>query len=205
MRKRIEAGFSMLELLVVLLMMGIIAAIAIPAAYNSLKGYRLHSDATAIASYLNVVRMKAASQYAPYRLVVNVAGGTYTMEKLCGLTTTTVDSACTTPYQTFTTPQLEGGTQYISQGNTFSSCRPSSITGSVYPGTIIADPSPCPDPLYMYFNTRGSPVNNTGSPLTNGGDVLYLRNQNNLVDAVSVSIGGRVSVSSWSGSAWVVR
>lgn len=205
MRKRIEAGFSMLELLVVLLMMGIIAAIAIPAAYNSLKGYRLHSDATAIASYLNVVRMKAASQYAPYRLVVNVGGGTYTMEKLCGLTTTTVDSACTTPYQAFTTPQLEGGTQYISQGNTFSSCRPSSITGSVYPGTIIADPSPCPDPLYMYFNTRGSPVNNTGSPLTNGGDVLYLRNQNNLVDAVSVSIGGRVSVSSWSGSAWVVR
>lgn len=198
----------MLEILVVLLLMGIIAAIAIPAAYSSLKGYRLHSDATALASYLNVARMKAASQYAPYRMVVNIAGGTYTLEQLCGMTPSTADAACTgasAPYQPHTTPMLEGGTQYISAGNTFSSCRPSSITGSVYPGTITADPSPCPDPLYFYFNTRGSPVDNIGNPLSNGGDVIYLYNQNNLVDAVTVSIGGRVSVSSWSGSAWVVR
>ena len=203
--KRIQAGFSMTELMVVLLMMGILAAIALPSTLNSLKGYRLHSDATAIASYLNVVRMKGASQYAPYRLVVNLSSSTYTMEKLCGDTPSTVDSACTSKYNAFTTPQLEGGTQVVSQGNTFSSCRPSNITGTLYPGTIAGDPSPCPDPLYMYFNTRGSPVDSAGGPLTNGGAVLYMKNQNDLTDAVTVSIGGRVSVASWSGSAWVVR
>ena len=204
MRRR-SPGFSMIELMMVLLLMGIIAAMAIPAAYNSLKGYKLHADATAIASYLNVVRMKAASQYAPYRLVVNVSGGTYTMEKMCGLTTSAVDAACVSPYSSYTTPQTEGGTQYISQGNTFSSCRPASVSGTAYPGTIAGDLSPCPDPLYFYFNTRGSPVNSSGNPLGNGGDVLYLSNQNNLVDGITVSLGGRVSVSSWSGSAWVVR
>jgi Tfp pilus assembly protein FimT len=197
----------MLEILVVLMLMGIIVAIALPGTLSALKGYRLHSDATSVASYLNVVRMKAASQFKPYRLIVNTAAGTYTMERLCGDTPssgTGSDSNCTGWYQEFSTPVYEGGTQYVSQGNTFSSCRPSFITGS-YPGTITGDPTGCPTTVYMYFNTRGSPVDNTGGPLGNGGAVLYMRNQNNLVDAITVALGGRVSVSSWSGSAWVVR
>jgi prepilin-type N-terminal cleavage/methylation domain-containing protein len=207
MRKR-SLGFSMIEIMVVLLIMGIIIAIALPMANNALKGYKLHADATSISSYLNVVRMKAASQYKPYRLIVNTGAGTYTMEKLCGDTPTSgadSDANCTGPYQEFTAPVYEGGTQYVSQGNTFSSCRPSFISGTLYPGTITADLSPCPDPLYIYFNTRGSPVNSTGGVIGNGGVVLYIYNQNNLTDAITVALGGRVSISSWSGSAWVVR
>jgi prepilin-type N-terminal cleavage/methylation domain-containing protein len=202
--RRKSLGFSMLEILVVLMLMAIIIAIALPGTLNALKGYRLHSDATAVASYLNVVRMKAASQFKPYRLVVDTSAGTFTMEKLCGDTSASADANCTGWYQEFSTPVYEGGTQYVSQGNTFSSCRPSFITGS-YPGTITGDPTGCPTTVYMYFNTRGSPVDNTGGPLGNGGAVLYMRNQNNLVDAITVALGGRVSVSSWSGSAWVVR
>jgi prepilin-type N-terminal cleavage/methylation domain-containing protein len=203
MRKK-SPGFSMLELMIVLLLMGIVMAMVVPAAYNSLKGYKLHADATALASYLNVVRMKAASQYAPYRLVIDIAGGTYTMEQLCG-DKTTLGCTGTSYYQALSTPKLEGGKQFMSQGNTFSSCKPTGAPGTVYPGTITADPSPCPAALYMYFNTRGSPVDATGSPLGNGGVVIYISNQNKLVDAVTVSLGGRVSVSSWSGTAWVVR
>jgi prepilin-type N-terminal cleavage/methylation domain-containing protein len=205
--RKTNHGFSMLEILVVLLIMGIVAAIAIPTAINSLKGYKLHSDATSIASYLNVARMKAASQYAPYRLVVNLSAATYTLEELCGAKTSVIDAACTGSnyYTPLATPKLSGGTQYFSSEIIPSSCRPASITGTLYPGTITGDLSPCPDPLYMYFNTRGSPVNNTGSPMTNGGDVLYLTGPNGLVDAITVSLGGRVSVSTWSGSAWVVR
>jgi prepilin-type N-terminal cleavage/methylation domain-containing protein len=205
---RRSVGFSMIEIMVVILIMGIIIAIALPMANNALKGYKLHADATSIASYLNVVRMKAASQFKPYRLIVDTSAGTYTMERLCGDTPSTADSNCTgtySAYQEFSTPVYEGGTQYISQGSTFSSCRPTFITGSSYPGTIIGDLSPCPTILYMYFNTRGSPVNNQGNPMANGGEVLYIYNQNHLTDAVTVALGGRVSVSSWSGSAWVTR
>jgi prepilin-type N-terminal cleavage/methylation domain-containing protein len=200
-----SSGFSLIEILVVMLIMAIMTAIALPSALNSLKGYRLHSDATSIASYLNVVRMKAASQYAPYRLVVNTDQGKYTMEKLCGITPVSSDAACVSPYSSFSTPVTEGGFQYVSTGNKFWPCRPPNVTGGTYPGTIAGDPAACTSPVVMYFNTRGSPVDNSGGPLGNGGAVLYIRNQNNLVDGITVSPGGRVSVSMWTGSGWAVR
>jgi len=210
------AGFSLIEILVVLLIMGILSIIALPSAINSLKGYRMHSDGTAIRSYLNVVRMKSASQYAPYRLVVHTDTNpaSYIMEKLCGNTPSTApgdpsmvpafDAACTGNYQPFTSPQLEGGMQYGAQGNTFSACRPTTITGSAYPGTI-AGATPCSTTLYIYFNTRGSPVASDGNPLTSGGAVLYIQGENKLVDAVTVSIGGRVATYMWGGTGWGLR
>jgi len=46
-----------------------------------------------------------------------------------------------------------------------------------------------------------------GDPLGNGGAVVYLHNQQNLVDAVTVSIGGAVTVWNWDAgsSSWMKR
>lgn len=197
----------MLELLVVLAVAGIIAAMAIPQAYQAVKSYRLHADATGIAGQLNVARMRAASQFAPYREVINISSGTYWREKLCGNTSASADAACTSPYNALTTAGIEGGTQYASQGDTFASCRPAILSAGTYPGTIQADLSPCPDPLMIYFNTRGMPVDSSGNPLANGGAVIYVRSLSNLTDAVTVTMGGSVIVWNWdtASNTWVKR
>jgi prepilin-type N-terminal cleavage/methylation domain-containing protein len=202
-----ERAFTMLEMLVVVTVAGIVAAMVVPQAYHAVKAYRLHADASELADQLNIARMRAASQFAPYREVINASTGTYWREKLCGDTPTSVDSACTSAYYALTTAGIEGGPQYTMEGDGFSSCRPTFLGGSSYPGTIQADPSPCPDPIEIYFNTRGAPVDSNGDPLSNGGVVIYVRNQYNLVDAVTVSIGGAVAVWNWdtASSSWVKR
>lgn len=197
-RRARDAAFSLVEALIVVSVMLIVAAAAVPSIINSLKGYRLHSDATAIAGAMNVARMRAASQYAPYRVNLSVNSGTFSIEKLCGNTTTSSDSSCTSPYGSFSTPVLESGTQYLSQGDSLVSCRPAGV--SSYPGTITADASGCGNVVSFYFNTRGSPVDATGNPLAGGGAIVYVQNSGNAVDAITVSIGGRVTVYNWSGS-----
>ena len=200
-----DHAFTTIELLLVIATLGVIAAMAVPSVVNSVRGYRLHSDLSTLASLCNVARLRAASQYAPYRVNVSVAAGTYSIEKLCGNTASSVDGNCTSAYAAFTTPDIESGTQYVLQGNTFASCRPSG-PGS-YPGTITADALGCPDPFHLYFNTRGAPVDSAGNPLTNGGTVIYMTNQNGMIDALTVSLGGQTSVWNWDtvGSKWYLR
>lgn len=203
----------MLETMTVLLVMGIVIAVALPYALNALRGYRLHAEASDLAAMLNLARMKAASQYAPYRLDASPGAGTYVLERLCGNTPSSgagSDPNCTSAYNPFTAPNYDSsGTQYVAPGNKLVSCLPLGL--STYPGAITASPAGCPsaspDPLQLYFNTRGSPVDNTGSPLANGGAALYVQNQNNAVDAVTVSVGGRVAVWNWDvkSSAWYLR
>ena len=202
-----DSAFTVVEILLVMAIIGIVAAMAIPQAYEAIKAYRLHADASAIAGQLNVARMRAASQFAPYRVVISTTFGTYWQEKLCGDTSTSVDAACTSPYNALSTADIESGTQYALQGDRFSSCRPAFLSGSGYPGTIQADPSPCPNPLDIYFNTRGTPVDSGGNPLANGGVAIYISNQNNLVDAVTVAIGGAVTVWNWDAASntWAKR
>jgi prepilin-type N-terminal cleavage/methylation domain-containing protein len=204
-----DEGMTIIELMIVAAVMAVIAAAALPSAMNSLRSYRLNSDTSGMAGTLNLARMRSASQYAPYRVNIFTSSGTYNIEKLCGNTPSSTDSACTSPYKAFTTAKTEYGTQYLNQGSTAAACHPSTVTA--YPGIITADAAGCPgagpDPLRLYFNTRGSPVDSNGNPLTSGGAVLYLSNQSNLTTAVTVAVGGRVAVWTWSSqsSKWSMR
>lgn len=217
MAKR-DSGFSMIELLVVILIIAIVATFTIPQAMTSVRAYRFHSDAQALAATLDVARLRATSQFVPYRVNLTWVwtGGTwvnaYTLERLCGSMTSGCTApwtpVCTQPYWSQSTPQIEAGTQYLAVNNNYSWWNPGGTAS--YPGPIIPGSTPVawagtpgvsatlPFPYGFYFNTRGMPVGCDGNPLPNGGEVIYLWNPNlNISDAITVSVGGRISVYQW--------
>ncbi len=182
--------------------MAIVTAFTIPQALTAVKGYRLHADAAAVASQLNVTRFRATSQNTPYRLNIETSTtpNSFTMERLCGNTPAATDSNCTSGYQPRTNG-IEAGRQVVSYGDSFTTTNPGGTTS--YPGTITGGAAA----TVFYFNTRGMPVNNSGNPLSNGGTAIYVTSRVNLTDAVVVSVGGRIAVYQWnpSTSAWSSR
>ena len=197
-----DRGFSTVELLTVLLIMGLIAVIAIPQVLDGVKAYRLHSNAAALGSQLNLARFRATSQNTPYRVQIEMAAAPhrFSMDRLCGATPTSTDSSCTAPYVA-RTGGTEFGPQPVELGVSFITTNPGGTTS--FPGTITGG-SPT---TVFYFNTRGMPVDSSGNPLTNGGAVIYLTNGMSLTDAIVVSVGGRVGTYQWkpSSSTWALR
>jgi prepilin-type N-terminal cleavage/methylation domain-containing protein len=181
--KQKNQGFSMLELLVVIAIIGVIAAFALPSALTFVKGYRLHADASAIAAQLNVTRFRSTSQYKPYRLSVDVAAGSTSRQRLS---------------TTYASPQTEES-QLLQRGVRFlATCPVSAKPGSIGSSVTAASSA-------IYFNTRGLPVDSTGTTYNN--NVFYLANDNDLYDAVTVSLGGKVTIWNYNQttSTWVSR
>jgi prepilin-type N-terminal cleavage/methylation domain-containing protein len=209
---RSHSGFTMLEVLVTVAIIGIIVAFALPSALNTLQIYRVHSDATSIASSLNVTRIQAARQYTPYSLDLDpsTSPATYVIEQLQNTAYDPINPSSATSYLSFSPKHYDtSGRQYGSTYDTFVVCRPAAV--STYPGPITADPSSCTGPFQFCFNSRGMPVQCTGSPgspLANGGGLaIYIENQQGITDAVTIATGGAVQIWNWdqTASKWYLR
>jgi type IV fimbrial biogenesis protein FimT len=75
MRK--ESGFTILELIIVIVILGILTAIGIPNYLSRLPRYRLKSAARDLYSNLQLARLGAIKSNADWALVINRAAGQY--------------------------------------------------------------------------------------------------------------------------------
>jgi type II secretion system protein H len=73
MRKHSQSGFTLVEVSVVVAILGIIAALAIPSMRGTLPKIRLGNSATTLANEISLSRVRAISKSCRFRIVFTVA------------------------------------------------------------------------------------------------------------------------------------
>ncbi len=192
MRHKRKSGFSLVEMVVVVAIMMVVAAIAVPNVMNAIYIVRLNSSATSVSSILQATRQQAVRDNSFYYTCWTTGtGGSVWMVKqgsTCG----------TTPTGT-TQVQVNSTVQILSSGP------------SVPPVTGY---SPQASNIPVAFNSRGVPcvviggtcLSNYGSPQVTVGFAIYLKQTRSSggIDwaAVTVSPAGRVQKWRYNGSSW---
>ncbi len=164
-RIRRPSGFTLIETLMVVALVGVVSVIAVPMFGNMLGNFRVTGDARGLFNSAAVAKMRAASTFSRTRLYVDIVGEQYFMQ--------TWDK--TSPTCCWVT---EGGSTYLSPGVSFGY----GIVGTPPPSTqgVIGQAQACTtddgDPIAntacIMFNSRGVAIDTTFAPTS--ADALYI-------------------------------
>ena len=200
-----QAGFSALELLIVIGMTLIVAAMAVPRFLNIASNLRARGDLRSLGVLLAQAKMRAASDFTHARVYADLTNNVYQLQ--VWNKTANGGAGCwnADPDPTFTCLTYPGGTPSgstfaLAQGDTFG-------FGNLATGPTPGQPTPsqaatCLDnsnaavggtTACILFNSRGIPINAlTLNPIATG--AFYLTN-GSIVDCVTISATG--SIQSW--------
>ena len=193
--KRQESGFSLIELIVVIAILGVLMSIAIPAFSKWLPGYRLRAAAKDLYTNLQYIKLAAIKQNATCAVVFDtgVSPGRYFL--------------CTNPGAngTWDGPAAMGGddtairTVNLSEFGSGVNYGAGSATNAIPGGAAPADPITFATPTHIaLFSASGMALNPGAS-----GSYVYLSNSRGSSYGVGTpSIAGSIILRRWSGSAW---
>ena len=169
-----------MEIMLVLAVTGVVAAIAVPMMSNQLAYYRLSGDARSTANATGLAKMRAASVFGHERLYMDLAGRTFRLE---------------TWDKTTSSWLADGAAAHLSQNVNFSF----GVVGTAPPNTqgVIGQSPACKNnaatadianTACIIFNSRGLPIDANGQPFVYG---VYLSDPT-AVYAITVSATGTV-------------
>jgi prepilin-type N-terminal cleavage/methylation domain-containing protein len=184
-----QGGFSLLELVVVMAMSLVVAAVAAPNVMNTLANARLRSGISTVSGAVQSTRMLAVKNNKTYT-------ARYTTNSSGAVVYTDLDN----------NGSFDVGEPIAQLGSTVSlSSLPVSGTPSALDSTLLGfTPTTGVPPS---FNSRGIPADCSSSPCTpNQGFVYYFTDQRPLNGngwaALSITPAGRIKVWIWNGSSW---
>jgi Tfp pilus assembly protein FimT len=199
-----QLGFSMIELLLVVIGIIILIAIAIPSVTGLARSFRIGGDTREMAAQLNLARLRAAAGYTHARLYVNLNANTYHLE---------VWNKASTCWQTYedsnACTQTTSSVVPLAPGNTFGygsiATGPTGAAPAQAPACTsgVAGPSPgstTSNTACIEFNSRTYPVDTTNKVVAS--DAIYIQNAENY-QAIAVSVSGLPAQYRYTGSSWV--
>ncbi len=168
-RQRSQKGFSLIEASVVVLILGVVAAMAIPTWQRMQKNARLNGDAHQIAEALSVAKMRAGANFTYSRVFlytgtgsqyyrVDVWNGTLNSGNGCWVpddpnATTCITTSGTTGYETYLSTGVSAGY--------------GSLSTSPVSGITLAQAPSCISGASSALGTGGSAISNTSCILYN--------------------------------------
>ena len=185
-----SAGFSLVELMVVMAIALVVSAFAIPTLTTTMDGIRLRAALGSASNIAQRCRMQAVKRNSPQRLHFSTVGASVAL------------------YVTDSDPQLWAqywlSSQFSIPGAPAGAGAPPVLTNTQMWGTSTVNVNVNTDP---YFNSRGIPCQPVvGAGCTNnGGFVYYYRYRNaghTRWAATSISPAGRIEGWIWNGTSW---
>ncbi len=163
LRARTDSGFSLVEVLVVMAVIGILASFAVPVVSNTISGYRLRNEAKTISNLVGLAKMRATSQFSRARVYGDLGTNQYSLQ-LWDKT----NNRWVTEGVTYTMPfgvRFGFGVLDTPPPNTQPAiAMATQCTNNA--GAVIGNTN-C-----IVFNSRGIPITAAGAPL--GGNAFYM-------------------------------
>ncbi len=174
-----EKGFTLIELMVTVSVLGILAAIAVPAFSQWLPRYRLKNAARDIYSNMQLAKLGAIKQNSDWAIHLDETSNTYRVCSSDGGDGDWTDGDETVE-KTVNLPDYESGVAY-GHGNATKEVTGGSFDsgGTTYSGDVAL------------FKPRGT---------SNGGYVYIENNKNNASFAVGTSSFGAIQLKKWNNS-----
>lgn len=174
-------GFSLVELVIVVAIVLVVSAIAVPAVQKVMDNYRLTSSGYAVASVLQEARMAAVKENRPYYVQYNPgpAPNTVTAAPLESRAYTNTDpTAATAGNVAFQDPANLGGLDHTQLDNYLGAGPATQLGGQIG------------------FNARGLPCVSPGGPsfVCQGPSAIewFMSNSNGGWEAITVTPAGRI-------------
>src|SRR5713101_2657965 len=178
-----QRGFSLVELMIVVLVTLILLALALPTLSSILRGLRIAGDARSIAGLVGQAKMRAAADFTQARLYFDLTTNSFRLE---------LWNKGTSKWDT------EGGATALSQGvlpGFGGLATPPAKTQAVIGQAPLCNKDTSgaagtiANTACVVFNSRGIPIDNTGAATAN--DAIYLTDST-VVYAVTVGATGLV-------------